>query len=304
MMASPIGGGEPSLHVGHVAQPQRRAAAKGDDGAGQVLRRSRSAKHGARPAAGSACRRSRRPSTVAASPAAALHVVERHAVAPAAARDRPAPGTAGRAGPRWRRSPRPAPPSAAGESSTGPAPSGPSATAFSDQMPIFSTRLVDESGDSMTGGWATAGSRERFDRPGAPAPAAAPRIRSVPSSKQQHDRRQPEHRLRADRLQPRACRSARSPAARVTRLSTSSVERPGASVWISTSGGANSGNTSSGHVPQRADSRAPQQPPGQSRGPERAGGATSRRACASFADSKLGAEQFGCTVRDDLPTRF
>ena len=32
----------------------------------------------------------------------------------------------------------------------------------------------------------------------------------------------------------------------VTRLSTSPVERPGASVWISTSGGANSGNTSSG----------------------------------------------------------
>ena len=32
----------------------------------------------------------------------------------------------------------------------------------------------------------------------------------------------------------------------VTRLSTSSVESPGASVWTSTSGGANSGNTSSG----------------------------------------------------------
>src|SRR6185295_12828444 len=30
----------------------------------------------------------------------------------------------------------------------------------------------------------------------------------------------------------------------VTRLSTSSVERPGASVWISTRGGANSGKTS------------------------------------------------------------
>ena len=30
----------------------------------------------------------------------------------------------------------------------------------------------------------------------------------------------------------------------VMKLSTSSVERPGASVWISTSGGANSGNTS------------------------------------------------------------
>ena len=32
----------------------------------------------------------------------------------------------------------------------------------------------------------------------------------------------------------------------VTRLSTSPVDRPGASVWISTSGGANSGKTSSG----------------------------------------------------------
>ena len=34
----------------------------------------------------------------------------------------------------------------------------------------------------------------------------------------------------------------------VTRLSTCSLESPGASVWISTSGGANSGNTSSGEV--------------------------------------------------------
>src|SRR5271163_3349459 len=32
------------------------------------------------------------------------------------------------------------------------------------------------------------------------------------------------------------------------RLSTSSVDKPGASVWISTSGGANSGKTSSGVV--------------------------------------------------------
>ncbi len=32
----------------------------------------------------------------------------------------------------------------------------------------------------------------------------------------------------------------------VTSASTSVVDRPGASVWISTSGGANSGNTSSG----------------------------------------------------------
>ena len=36
--------------------------------------------------------------------------------------------------------------------------------------------------------------------------------------------------------------------ATVTRLSTSSVERPGASVWISTRVGANSGKTSSGVV--------------------------------------------------------
>ena len=32
----------------------------------------------------------------------------------------------------------------------------------------------------------------------------------------------------------------------VIRLSTSVVDKPGASVWISTKGGANSGNTSSG----------------------------------------------------------
>ncbi len=37
MTASPIGGGEPIVDVGHVAQPERRAAAEGDDGAGQVV---------------------------------------------------------------------------------------------------------------------------------------------------------------------------------------------------------------------------------------------------------------------------
>jgi hypothetical protein len=42
----------------------------------------------------------------------------------------------------------------------------------------------------------------------------------------------------------------------VTRLSTSSVDRPGASVWISTIGGANSGKTSSGmSCPARSPSR-------------------------------------------------
>ena len=58
-------------------------------------------------------------------------LVERHAVAPAAGRDRPAPATAGRAGPRWRRWRRRAPPSAAAGSSTAPASSARSATASS-----------------------------------------------------------------------------------------------------------------------------------------------------------------------------
>ena len=70
MTASPMGGGEPIDDLGHVAQPERRAAAEGDDGAGQVGRLAGSATGGGRPAAGWACRRSRRCPATAASPAA------------------------------------------------------------------------------------------------------------------------------------------------------------------------------------------------------------------------------------------
>ena len=71
-----------------------------------------------------------------------------------------------------------------------------------DQTPIFSTRLVDESGGRMTGGRATAGSR------GASAASRSctscrARSRSVPRSKISTTDDRPEHRLRAHRLQPR-----------------------------------------------------------------------------------------------------
>ena len=253
MTASPIGGGEPIGHVGHVAEPERRAAAEGDDGAGQVVRRRRPATGGGRPAAGSACRRSRRPRAPAASPAALMHRVERDAVGRAAGRDRPAPGTAGRAGPRWRRWPRRGPTSASGGSSTGPASvrsvlRRASSTRRRSSARGWSTRAAGR----MTGGRATAGSRARLggdpllhELAGADEVGAVARRSARPTTGRAPTSSGPSS-------TPGMPLSAFS-SGMVTRLSTSSVDRPGASVWISTSGGANSGNTSSGAPLRRAD---------------------------------------------------
>ncbi len=73
---------------------------------------------------------------------------------------------------------------------------------FRSQTPIFSTRLVDECGGMITGGLATAGSRDASTANRSCTSCRA-RIRSVPSSKIILHRRQPEHRLRTDRLQKR-----------------------------------------------------------------------------------------------------
>ena len=91
----------------------------------------------------------------------------------------------------------------------------------------------------------------------------------------------------------------------VTRLSTSSVDRPGASVWISTIGGANSGKTSSGACAQRAVADD-EQHDAQRRAARRAGGwkwRRARRAWPYFAEAGFGAEQFGGTGGDDLGLR-
>ena len=131
----------------------------------------------------------------------------------------------------------------------GPARSGPSATASRTRR------------RSSSRGWSTRAARDHR-RPGhggqprglgrQPLLHELPRLHQVgPFLEDQHDRRQPEHRFRAERLQPGVPLSAFS-SGTLIRLSTSSVDRPGASVWISTSGGANSGNTSSGIVPAGA----------------------------------------------------
>ena len=169
---------------------------------------------------------------------------------PAAGPDRPAPETGGRAGPRSRRWPRRARPSAAGGSSTSPA------------RQLHLRQLLRRDADLHARGWSTRAARaspaDARRRAGAVAVAQQPLLHQLPRAHQvgalledQHDRRQAEHRFRAQRLEPGTPFSAFS-SGTVTRLSTSSVERPGASVWISTSGGANSGNTSSGVLQPRA----------------------------------------------------
>ena len=115
-----------------------------------------------------------------------------------------------------------------------------------DEMPIFITRLSDDSGCRMTGGRATAGSR--------PASAATRSCTywralwmSVPSWNSSTTDDSPSTDLDRRVFNPGVPFRAFS-SGTLIRLSTSSVERPGASVCTSTRGGANSGNTSSGAV--------------------------------------------------------
>jgi hypothetical protein len=115
-----------------------------------------------------------------------------------------------------------------------------------EEMPILSTRLVDDSGESMTGAWATAGSRpERV--PSRSCTICRARMRSVPSWKIRTTEERPSTDLDRMVLTQETPPSAFSMGA-VMRLSTSTVERPGPSVCTSTTGGANSGKTSRGAV--------------------------------------------------------
>ena len=116
----------------------------------------------------------------------------------------------------------------------------------SDVMPIFITRLSDDSGDSITGGCATAGSV------GAARDSRSCTIcRAVMTSLAGSRIRTTDDRPRTDF--DRIVRSPGTPlsaasSGTVTSASTSLVDSPGASVCTSTSGGANSGKTSSGVV--------------------------------------------------------
>ena len=113
-----------------------------------------------------------------------------------------------------------------------------------DEMPIFITRLVDESGCSMIGGAAHVG---RFGATlcNRSCTSCRERIRSVPGSKMSSICESWPTDLE------RSTSSAGMPASAcsrgtVTRVSVSSGVSPRVTVWISTFGGANSGNTSTG----------------------------------------------------------
>ncbi len=113
-----------------------------------------------------------------------------------------------------------------------------------DVTPIFITRLRLDSGERITGGLTTAGSREAaIDSRSATSWRAT--IRSVPSLKIRTTDDSPSTDFDRSVFNPVVPLSEFS-SGTLTRLSTSSVDSPGASVWISTSGGANSGKTSSG----------------------------------------------------------
>ena len=167
-------------------------------------------------------------------------------------------------------------------------------------IPIFKTRLSDESGERMTGGCAAAGSAAAVRSRRSCTSCRAP-ISSVPSSKMSTTDDRPSTDLDRRVLRPGTPFIAVS-SGTVTRLSTSPVDSPGASVWISTSGGANSGKTSSGvssaaRVPAIISTTARATTTKRRRSDD----STSRRIMSALlADAELDAEQFRSAVGDDL----
>jgi hypothetical protein len=99
---------------------------------------------------------------------------------------------------------------------------------FFELMPIFMARLVDESGESITGACATAGNRAASTAMRSDTICRA-RRRSVPDSKIKITEERPRTDLERMVFTQGAPCSAFS-SGTVTRLSTSSVESPGASV--------------------------------------------------------------------------
>ena len=199
--ASPIGGGKPTLTS--ATSPSRSGAPlrKATVDLGQVLGRRRSASGGGRRSAGWACRRTRRAPTAEASVTALTTAssvtavgaqpvgVDQHLVLPVAlAPDR----HVGHAGDRHQ---------ARAGSSTSPGRVSPSARASWTMTPILSTRLVDDSGEQDHRRLRRRRQPRRLDRE--PLLHHLPRRHQVgPLLEDQHHRRQPQHRLRADRLQP------------------------------------------------------------------------------------------------------
>ena len=113
-----------------------------------------------------------------------------------------------------------------------------------EMSPIFIARLVEDSGGISTGCRAASGRRACTCAIRSPTICRA-RMTSVPRSNRIWTDDRPSTDLERSVIRSGTPFTAVS-IGTVTRLSTSSVERPGASVWISTMGGANSGNTSSG----------------------------------------------------------
>ena len=170
---------EADLDVGHVAQPERGAVAEGDGRPGEVARASRSASGGGRRSAGWACRRSPPPATAAVSVTALTTV---SSVTPLS-RSRSGSTSTWYCRSRW--------PQIATFATPGIAISRGRIVHLArivrsicesvfDETPILSSRLVDDSGERITGGWpppAAAAPRP----PAAPArPAAPPSGRSPP----------------------------------------------------------------------------------------------------------------------------
>ncbi len=113
-----------------------------------------------------------------------------------------------------------------------------------EETPIFISRLVEDSGERITGRLAAAGSREASTASRSCTTCRAA-IRSVPSLRIRTTDERPSTDFDRIVLSPIVPFRAFS-SGTLIRLSTSSVESPGASVWISIRGGANSGKTSSG----------------------------------------------------------
>ena len=112
--------------------------------------------------------------------------------------------------------------------------------------PIFITRLSEDSGESMTGARATDG-RVATARSRRSCTICRDVITSVDGSRIRTTEESPSTDLDRMASRPGTPLSAAS-SGTVRSASTSLVDKPGASVCTSTSGGANSGNTSSGVV--------------------------------------------------------
>ena len=182
--------------------------------------------------------------TQSALPAVSSDLQQRDVLDRGGARDRPAPGAGGRAGPRSTRWRRPERPSGGARSSSAPAPTSRSAT-----RPSTRARPSSPGSSTRAAGASAAASRRAAAR--APASAAPPRPaaredRSVPGSKTSRIRDRPatdSERMSSRKATPtsRSCSIGT-----VISCSTSAADSPRASVWISTVGGANSGRTSTG----------------------------------------------------------